>query len=181
MAECLWVGTVNRWFSCRMRVAVFRRNVWSAAAVRPPADIPTGLVRFGSLYEFPANHTAIRARLGNPISGTGRNSVGCQTTALQTCVAPPHPATAGMGMSPAKDMPTKTRACHQPLGSRLYCMPTEAAWVFAAHAGQTVIAAPSEWARNSTPTDDGAEDVSVCLPAFSPESLELTFIQLTNH
>ena len=36
------------------------------------------------------------------------------------------------------------------------------------HAGQAVITAPGEWVRYSTPRQDGAEYVAVCLPAFSP-------------
>jgi mannose-6-phosphate isomerase-like protein (cupin superfamily) len=36
------------------------------------------------------------------------------------------------------------------------------------HAGQAVVTAPGEWIRYSTPGDDGAEYVAVCLPAFSP-------------
>lgn len=36
-------------------------------------------------------------------------------------------------------------------------------------AGQAVHAAAGEWVRYSTP-DEGAEYVSVCLPAFSPDS-----------
>jgi len=35
-------------------------------------------------------------------------------------------------------------------------------------AGQTVVAAPGEWVRYSTPDPDGAEYIAVCLPAFSP-------------
>ena len=38
-------------------------------------------------------------------------------------------------------------------------------------AGQAVIAAPGETVRYSTPGDDGAEYVAVCLPAFSPGSV----------
>jgi len=37
-------------------------------------------------------------------------------------------------------------------------------------AGQAVVTAPGEWVRYSTP-DDGAEYVAVCLPAFSPETV----------
>jgi quercetin dioxygenase-like cupin family protein len=37
--------------------------------------------------------------------------------------------------------------------------------------GQAVVAAPGEWVRYSTPKSDGAEYVSVCLPAFSPDSV----------
>lgn len=36
------------------------------------------------------------------------------------------------------------------------------------HAGQAVITEPGEWVRYSTPLDDGAEYIAVCLPAFSP-------------
>jgi quercetin dioxygenase-like cupin family protein len=36
-------------------------------------------------------------------------------------------------------------------------------------AGQAVITAPGEWVRYSTP--DGAEYVAVCLPAFSPDTV----------
>jgi len=35
-------------------------------------------------------------------------------------------------------------------------------------AGQAVIAHAGEWVRYSTPGDDGAEYVAVCIPAFSP-------------
>jgi ethanolamine utilization protein EutQ len=38
------------------------------------------------------------------------------------------------------------------------------------HAGQAVIAHGGEWVRYSTPNDDGADYVAVCLPAFSPET-----------
>jgi hypothetical protein len=37
------------------------------------------------------------------------------------------------------------------------------------HAGQTVLAHAGEWVQYSTPEADGAEYVSVCLPAFSPD------------
>jgi len=39
---------------------------------------------------------------------------------------------------------------------------------FDARAGQAVIAEPGEWVRYSTPGIDGAEYIAVCLPAFSP-------------
>jgi ethanolamine utilization protein EutQ len=39
------------------------------------------------------------------------------------------------------------------------------------HAGQAVIAHAGEWVRYSTPTQDGAEYVAVCIPAFSMESV----------
>lgn len=38
-------------------------------------------------------------------------------------------------------------------------------------AGQAVIASPGEWIRYSTPGADGAEYVAVCLPAFSPDTV----------
>jgi mannose-6-phosphate isomerase-like protein (cupin superfamily) len=36
------------------------------------------------------------------------------------------------------------------------------------HAGQAVIAHFGEWVQYSTPGDEGAEYIAVCLPAFSP-------------
>ncbi len=36
-------------------------------------------------------------------------------------------------------------------------------------AGQALLTKPGEWVRYSTPEPGGAEYVSVCLPAFSPE------------
>ena len=36
-------------------------------------------------------------------------------------------------------------------------------------AGQAVLARRGEWVRYSTPEHNGAEYVSVCMPAFSPE------------
>src|SRR5215470_16889945 len=38
-------------------------------------------------------------------------------------------------------------------------------------AGQAVHARPGEWVRYSTPGADGAEYVSVCLPAFAPNTV----------
>ncbi len=38
-------------------------------------------------------------------------------------------------------------------------------------AGQAVIAYKGEWVRYSTPEEDGAEYVAICLPAFSMESV----------
>lgn len=35
-------------------------------------------------------------------------------------------------------------------------------------AGQAVVTAPGEWIRYSTPDPDGAEYVAICLPAFTP-------------
>ena len=39
------------------------------------------------------------------------------------------------------------------------------------HAGQAVVAMPGEWVRYSTPGPEGAEYVAVCLPAFSPTTV----------
>jgi quercetin dioxygenase-like cupin family protein len=39
------------------------------------------------------------------------------------------------------------------------------------HAGQAVVTAPGEWVRYSTPGEDGAEYVAICLPAFSPATV----------
>src|SRR4051794_35670939 len=39
------------------------------------------------------------------------------------------------------------------------------------HAGQAVVTHAGEWVQYSTPVDDGAEYVAVCLPAFSPETV----------
>src|SRR5947208_10939688 len=38
-------------------------------------------------------------------------------------------------------------------------------------AGEAVIAHRGEWVQYSTPEDDGAEYVAVCLPAFSPQTV----------
>jgi mannose-6-phosphate isomerase-like protein (cupin superfamily) len=38
-------------------------------------------------------------------------------------------------------------------------------------AGQAVIAHKGEWVRYSTPEPEGAEDIAVCLPAFSMETV----------
>ena len=38
-------------------------------------------------------------------------------------------------------------------------------------AGQAVIAHAGEWVRYSTPQDDGAEYIAVCVPAFSAETV----------
>jgi ethanolamine utilization protein EutQ (cupin superfamily) len=39
------------------------------------------------------------------------------------------------------------------------------------HAGQAVIAHSGEWIRYSTPSEEGAEYVAVCLPAFSMDTV----------
>jgi quercetin dioxygenase-like cupin family protein len=38
-------------------------------------------------------------------------------------------------------------------------------------AGQAVIQRPGEWVRYSTPAPGGAEYVAVCVPAFSPDTV----------
>lgn len=38
-------------------------------------------------------------------------------------------------------------------------------------AGQAVITKKGEWVRYSTPTEEGAEYIAVCLPAFSPDTV----------
>lgn len=35
-------------------------------------------------------------------------------------------------------------------------------------AGQAIVAKPGEWVRYSSPYEEGAEYIAVCLPAFSP-------------
>ena len=37
------------------------------------------------------------------------------------------------------------------------------------NAGQTILAHAGEWVQYSTPGEEGADYVSVCLPAFSPD------------
>lgn len=39
-------------------------------------------------------------------------------------------------------------------------------------AGQAVVAQAGEWIRYSTPEADGAEYIAVCLPAFSPATVQ---------
>ena len=39
------------------------------------------------------------------------------------------------------------------------------------HAGEAVVANKGEWVRYSTPDDGAAEYVAICLPAFSPETV----------
>lgn len=39
------------------------------------------------------------------------------------------------------------------------------------HAGQAVITHKGEWVQYSTPGNDGAEYIAVCLPAFSPTTV----------
>lgn len=39
------------------------------------------------------------------------------------------------------------------------------------HAGRAVVTRAGEWVQYSTPGDEGAEYVAVCLPAFSPATV----------
>lgn len=39
------------------------------------------------------------------------------------------------------------------------------------HAGEAIIVSKDEWIQYSTPGDDGAEYIAVCLPAFSPDTV----------
>jgi mannose-6-phosphate isomerase-like protein (cupin superfamily) len=39
------------------------------------------------------------------------------------------------------------------------------------HAGQAVHTRAGEWIRYSTPLEEGAEYIAVCLPAFSPDTV----------
>lgn len=43
--------------------------------------------------------------------------------------------------------------------------------VLEVHPGQAVHTRPGEWIRYSTPCDEGAEYIAVCLPAFSPATV----------
>lgn len=38
-------------------------------------------------------------------------------------------------------------------------------------AGQAIITRAGEWVRYSTPTSEGAEYIAVCIPGFSPETV----------
>jgi mannose-6-phosphate isomerase-like protein (cupin superfamily) len=39
------------------------------------------------------------------------------------------------------------------------------------HPGQAIIAGAGEWVQYSTPGEDGAEYIAVCLPAFTPDAV----------
>lgn len=39
------------------------------------------------------------------------------------------------------------------------------------HAGEAIIVNANEWVQYSTPKEDGAEYIAVCLPAFSPATV----------
>lgn len=38
-------------------------------------------------------------------------------------------------------------------------------------AGQAIVTHPGEWVRYSTPGEEGAEHIAVCVPAFSPDTM----------
>ena len=40
------------------------------------------------------------------------------------------------------------------------------------HAGETVIVRKGEWVKYSSPGPEGAEYIAVCLPAFSPQTVQ---------
>ena len=43
--------------------------------------------------------------------------------------------------------------------------------IFEVSAGQAIIISKGEWVRYSSPNEGGAEYISVCIPAFSPETV----------
>lgn len=43
--------------------------------------------------------------------------------------------------------------------------------VYDVHSNQAVIVPAGEWVQYSTPTEEGAEYIAVCLPAFTPETV----------
>lgn len=43
--------------------------------------------------------------------------------------------------------------------------------VMEVRAGQAIMTHPGEWVRYSTPEEEGAEYIAVCLPAFSPDTV----------
>ena len=45
------------------------------------------------------------------------------------------------------------------------------AGVLDVHAGQAVVTRPGEWVRYSSPLEGGAEYVAICVPAFSPATV----------
>lgn len=46
-----------------------------------------------------------------------------------------------------------------------------AAKVLTVKAGQAILANKGEWVRYSTPHPDGADYIAICLPAFSPDTV----------
>jgi mannose-6-phosphate isomerase-like protein (cupin superfamily) len=43
--------------------------------------------------------------------------------------------------------------------------------VYDVHAGEAIIVNANEWVQYSSPANDGAEYIAVCLPAFSPDTV----------
>lgn len=43
--------------------------------------------------------------------------------------------------------------------------------VFDVKTGEAIIIGKNEWVRYSTPNDEGAEYIAVCLPAFAPDTV----------
>lgn len=43
--------------------------------------------------------------------------------------------------------------------------------VFDVGSGQAIIVSANEWVQYSTPNDEGAEYIAVCLPAFTPDTV----------
>lgn len=43
--------------------------------------------------------------------------------------------------------------------------------VFEVEAGQAILTHAGEWVRYSTPGEEGAEYIAICLPAFSPQTV----------
>jgi len=39
------------------------------------------------------------------------------------------------------------------------------------HAGEAILVEANEWVQYSTPNEEGAEYIAVCLPAFAPETV----------
>lgn len=48
---------------------------------------------------------------------------------------------------------------------------TTRAQIFDVTAGQALVVGRGEWVQYSTPGDEGAEYISVCIPAFSPDTV----------
>jgi mannose-6-phosphate isomerase-like protein (cupin superfamily) len=44
-------------------------------------------------------------------------------------------------------------------------------------AGQAFLAAAGEWVRYSTPNEDGAEYIAICVPAFSPNMVHRDLVE----
>lgn len=44
--------------------------------------------------------------------------------------------------------------------------------VYRISAGEAILTTAGEWIQYSTPGDDGAEYIAVCLPAFSPDTVK---------